>query len=81
MVLQRTAGRRAWAAAREIERANGIRRISGGEGVPSASAGAAGKRLQLGALYKMPHGGHFACLEQPQLFVQDVWTFFRKVRG
>jgi pimeloyl-ACP methyl ester carboxylesterase len=30
---------------------------------------------------KMPHGGHFACLEQPQLFVQDVRTFFRKVRG
>jgi pimeloyl-ACP methyl ester carboxylesterase len=30
---------------------------------------------------KMPHGGHFACLEQPQLFVGDVRTFFRKVRG
>jgi microsomal epoxide hydrolase len=30
---------------------------------------------------KMPHGGHFAALEQPQLFVDDVRAFFRKVRG
>jgi microsomal epoxide hydrolase len=30
---------------------------------------------------KMPKGGHFACLEQPQLFVQDVRQFFRKVRS
>jgi microsomal epoxide hydrolase len=30
---------------------------------------------------KMPRGGHFACLEQPELFVQDVRAFFRKVRG
>jgi len=29
---------------------------------------------------KMPRGGHFACLEQPQLFVEDVRLFFRKVR-
>jgi len=29
---------------------------------------------------KMPHGGHFACLEQPQLFVDDVRAFFRKLR-
>lgn len=29
---------------------------------------------------KMPKGGHFACLEQPKLFVEDVRTFFRKVR-
>lgn len=29
---------------------------------------------------KMPRGGHFACLEQPQLFVDDVRQFFRKVR-
>lgn len=29
---------------------------------------------------KMPHGGHFACLEQPQLFVDDVRAFFRKIR-
>jgi microsomal epoxide hydrolase len=30
---------------------------------------------------KMPKGGHFACLEQPKLFVEDVRSFFRKVRG
>jgi len=30
---------------------------------------------------KMPHGGHFACLEQPRLFVEDVRAFFRKIRG
>jgi microsomal epoxide hydrolase len=29
---------------------------------------------------KLPKGGHFACLEQPQLFVEDVRSFFRKVR-
>jgi pimeloyl-ACP methyl ester carboxylesterase len=29
---------------------------------------------------KMPKGGHFACLEQPGLFVEDVRSFFRKVR-
>jgi microsomal epoxide hydrolase len=30
---------------------------------------------------KMPRGGHFACLEQPQLFVDDVRAFFHKLRG
>lgn len=30
---------------------------------------------------KMPKGGHFACLEQPRLFVDDVRSFFRKVRA
>jgi microsomal epoxide hydrolase len=30
---------------------------------------------------KMSKGGHFACLEQPKLFVDDVRSFFRKVRG
>jgi pimeloyl-ACP methyl ester carboxylesterase len=30
---------------------------------------------------EMPRGGHFACLEQPQLLVGDVRDFFRKVRG
>lgn len=30
---------------------------------------------------RMQRGGHFACLEQPQLFVEDVRQFFRKVRG
>ncbi len=29
---------------------------------------------------KMPHGGHFAAFEQPKLFVDDVRSFFRKVR-
>jgi microsomal epoxide hydrolase len=29
---------------------------------------------------KMSKGGHFACLEQPKLFVDDVRSFFRKVR-
>jgi pimeloyl-ACP methyl ester carboxylesterase len=30
---------------------------------------------------RMPRGGHFACLEQPQLFVDDVRAFFRGVRS
>jgi pimeloyl-ACP methyl ester carboxylesterase len=30
---------------------------------------------------RLPKGGHFACLEQPQLFVEDVRQFFRKVRA
>jgi microsomal epoxide hydrolase len=30
---------------------------------------------------KMPKGGHFACLEQPKLFVDDVRSFFRQVRN
>lgn len=30
---------------------------------------------------QMPRGGHFACMEQPQLFVEDMRTFFHKVRG
>lgn len=29
---------------------------------------------------EMPRGGHFAALEEPQLLVDDVRTFFRKVR-
>jgi microsomal epoxide hydrolase len=29
---------------------------------------------------KMTKGGHFACLEQPKLFVDDLRAFFRKVR-
>jgi pimeloyl-ACP methyl ester carboxylesterase len=29
---------------------------------------------------EMPRGGHFAAFEQPELFVQDVRTFFRKLR-
>ena len=30
---------------------------------------------------QMPRGGHFACMEQPRLFVEDLRTFFRNVRG
>jgi pimeloyl-ACP methyl ester carboxylesterase len=30
---------------------------------------------------KMPHGGHFAFWEQPELLVADVRQFFRKLRG
>ncbi|MEW6306166.1 MAG: epoxide hydrolase family protein [Verrucomicrobiota bacterium] len=29
---------------------------------------------------EMPRGGHFAALEQPQLLIDDVQAFFRKVR-
>jgi pimeloyl-ACP methyl ester carboxylesterase len=29
---------------------------------------------------EMPRGGHFAALEQPDLFVDDVRTFFRRLR-
>ena len=28
----------------------------------------------------MPHGGHFAAMEQPALFAEDVRDFFRTVR-
>jgi pimeloyl-ACP methyl ester carboxylesterase len=30
---------------------------------------------------KMPRGGHFACWEQPELFVGDLRQFFRKLRS
>jgi pimeloyl-ACP methyl ester carboxylesterase len=30
---------------------------------------------------KMPKGGHFACLEQPQLLVNDIREFFRTLRS
>jgi microsomal epoxide hydrolase len=30
---------------------------------------------------KMPHGGHFACLEQPELLTNDVREFFGKLPG
>jgi pimeloyl-ACP methyl ester carboxylesterase len=30
---------------------------------------------------KMAHGGHFAALEQPQLFVDDLREFFRTIRA
>jgi pimeloyl-ACP methyl ester carboxylesterase len=30
---------------------------------------------------EMPRGGHFAALEEPQLLVEDVRTFFRKVQS
>ena len=28
----------------------------------------------------MPRGGHFAALEEPELLVEDVRTFFRSLR-
>jgi pimeloyl-ACP methyl ester carboxylesterase len=28
----------------------------------------------------MPKGGHFAAFEQPELFVAEVRSFFRKLR-
>jgi pimeloyl-ACP methyl ester carboxylesterase len=30
---------------------------------------------------RMPRGGHFAALEEPELLVEDVRAFFREVRG
>ncbi len=30
---------------------------------------------------EMPRGGHFACFEQPQLFVEDLRVFFRRFRS
>jgi microsomal epoxide hydrolase len=30
---------------------------------------------------EMPHGGHFAAMEQPELLVEDVRKFARKLRG
>ena len=30
---------------------------------------------------EMPRGGHFAAMEQPELFVEDLRTFFRTLRG
>ncbi len=29
----------------------------------------------------MPHGGHFAALEEPELLVEDIRTFFRKFKA
>jgi len=29
---------------------------------------------------EMPKGGHFAAFEQPELFVEEVRSFFRKLR-
>ena len=29
---------------------------------------------------EQPRGGHFAALEQPQLFAEDLWVFARKLR-
>jgi pimeloyl-ACP methyl ester carboxylesterase len=38
------------------------------------------QRLRIRYWSEMPKGGHFAAFEQPELFVQDVRTFFRKLR-
>lgn len=29
----------------------------------------------------MPRGGHFAALEEPELLVDDIRSFFRPLRG
>jgi pimeloyl-ACP methyl ester carboxylesterase len=29
---------------------------------------------------ELPSGGHFAALEEPQLLVEDIRAFFRKLR-
>jgi len=31
-------------------------------------------------LTDMPSGGHFAALEEPELLVEDIRSFFREVR-
>jgi hypothetical protein len=28
----------------------------------------------------MPHGGHFAAAEEPELLAEDIRTFFRQLR-
>jgi epoxide hydrolase len=38
------------------------------------------RRYNLTHWAEMPRGGHFAAMEQPDLFVEDVRTFFRTVR-
>ena len=38
------------------------------------------RNLNLVHYTRMAKGGHFACLEQPQLFVEDVRAFFRTLR-
>ena len=30
--------------------------------------------------YEAPRGGHFAALEQPELFTEDLWAFHRRLR-
>lgn len=37
-------------------------------------------QLQVVHWTEMPRGGHFAALEEPGLLVEDIRTFFRKVR-
>ena len=60
-------------------------------GVPTAVAIFPGEiffspRKWVGATYnvkqwtEMPRGGHFAAMEEPELFVEDVRTFFRTLR-
>ncbi len=39
------------------------------------------RRLNLVHYTELPKGGHFACLEQPSLFVEDVRGFFRQLRN
>jgi pimeloyl-ACP methyl ester carboxylesterase len=39
------------------------------------------ERYNLVQTTEMPRGGHFASLEQPDLFLRDVRLFFAKVGG
>jgi epoxide hydrolase len=48
-------------------------------GIPPRSALA--RDFNLVHYTTMPRGGHFACFEQPKLFVDDVRAFFRKLRA
>jgi len=38
------------------------------------------RRYNVAHWTEMPRGGHFAAMEQPELFVEDLRTFFRTVR-
>jgi epoxide hydrolase len=38
------------------------------------------RRFQLRRYTRMPRGGHFAAVEQPELFLEDVRAFFRELR-
>jgi pimeloyl-ACP methyl ester carboxylesterase len=38
------------------------------------------RTYQVARWTEMPRGGHFAAMEEPELFVDDVRAFFRTVR-
>jgi hypothetical protein len=37
-------------------------------------------RMNIAQWTEMPRGGHFAAMEQPQLLLDDVRSFFRPLR-